>query len=731
MRPRDIWNKKTIIAYSRELIPTLAKELETGQLSTNNKPKAGVLYTQKFGMYWWLVRLIPDFGSIYLRWHMVMNAVIHKAALDYNFETGFREKNELTDTELTLFWQEIQKIDSGTENWKQHYLAWLLVWVTSVRPGSFTTCYGYEKGSTISSTGAVRLTDETLRWKDVRFFRYQGTIAFKITFRFVKGHRDPHRNKVVEGTRTFTIFAVNGDRYNLDLAMVMTSWAFSRGLFKCQTIEELYQGQEFWVPRNESMNENPVFLKVDNGGMIIPNAAMHERSLNPKLQEMCSRVGLYSRNTIYSLRRTAIIETRRTEGTETAQELAMHQMQGRAVYSYDHAVLEDFDIANARNQKGRMERDDIRHMFSQSVIKRYIPDAIAGGDAAEIDDPTPTAISADDMQKALGKEATVLAHQNPDFVEKEDAVRAAFAAGKDVLLILGVSEMDIENAIHLRTHLGRLAADGDASAKDALASYESADAARHNALRRARYDALHTTKHSRLEQAKANAKVISYQSTRSTGGPGKIGEAEKEQMGGFADVNALSNSANRYVQALEGLDDSEAAAEALVDEDDDITPEQRLQEDQDHGRTAPTQWKQADDVDHDEVTIQPVNNEDGNELPTQIGRINFHKAFIGLMDSQNSELYCIQCKLDGTVPSAKKENTYSYSQLNKHLKSDFHSRRQQITRAFNIDKDEKGRCPCPCCPDNDDDDEEEEAQTYNIKSFFAHMQSDHGDMMDF
>lgn len=163
MKPREIWNKKTIITYSRELIPVLAKELDTGKLSTNKKPKAGALYTQKFGMYWWLVRMIPDFHTIYQRWHLVINAVIHKAALDYNFETGFREKNELTDVELTLFWQHLQKIEIGTENWKQHYLAWILMWVTSVRPGSFTVCYGYEKGSTSSSTGNIRSIDETLR----------------------------------------------------------------------------------------------------------------------------------------------------------------------------------------------------------------------------------------------------------------------------------------------------------------------------------------------------------------------------------------------------------------------------------------------------------------------------------------------------------------------------------------------------------------------------------------
>lgn len=123
---------------------------------------------------------------------------------------------------------------------------------------------------------------------------------------------------MVEGTRVFTIFLVKGNRYHLDLAMLMVSWAFSRGLFKCETIEELYNGEEFWVPLDDSKIDLPVFLKVDNAGMVIADTPMHERSLNPKLQDMCQRIGLYARNTVYSLRRTAIIETRRTEGTEVA-----------------------------------------------------------------------------------------------------------------------------------------------------------------------------------------------------------------------------------------------------------------------------------------------------------------------------------------------------------------------------------------------------------------------------
>jgi hypothetical protein len=726
MKPRDIWSKKTIIMYSREFMPCLAKELETGMLSTNKKPKAGALYTQKFGMYWWLVRMIPDFHTIYLQWHTVMNAVIHKAAMDYNFETSFREKNELTDVELTMFWQHIESLETGTDNWKQHYLTWLLVWVTSARPGSFTVCYGYEKGTKISSTGKLRDTDETLRWKDVQFFRHEGAVGFKITFRFMKNHRDPHRNKVINATRVFTIFPVKSNRYHLDLAMIMTSWAFSRGVFKCETIEELYNGSDFWIPLNNSKQDLPVFLKVDNAGMVIAGAAMHERSLNPKLQDICQRIGLYARNTLYSLRRTAIIETRRSAGTEQAQELAAHKMQGVAVYSYDHLILEDFDISNARNNKGTIDRAGIRQMFSQAVIKRYSPDTGAT-DEAPANDTDLTLSTPETMQKALTRESSLRAQRDPTFVESDDALRAAFAAGKEILLGLDeeITEYDVRNSRQIRDQLS-LHAD-KATVKTALANCEAADAERHNVLRRARLSAMKAIKLERLAEAQANAKVISHSSKGVTGGPGSIPQAQKEMMGNWADVPSLTDSARQQIQAIEGLDDSETAADAIADEDDDISEVQRQEEEQDHGRHAPSNWVQPEDVDHDEVAIQPVNEEEEGETPTQIGRINFHKEFMGLLDTQKSALYCIQCKLDGTVTYRKKGETYSSSELTKHLKSGFHSRRQQVTRIFNIDKNDKDRCECYCCPDAEDGSKK---KMYVLKDFLSHMDSEHEVMMN-
>ena len=48
-----------------------------------NKPKAGVLYQYKEALYWWIIRYIPDFASIFVQWQNMANAAIHKAATSY------------------------------------------------------------------------------------------------------------------------------------------------------------------------------------------------------------------------------------------------------------------------------------------------------------------------------------------------------------------------------------------------------------------------------------------------------------------------------------------------------------------------------------------------------------------------------------------------------------------------------------------------------------------------
>jgi hypothetical protein len=84
---------------------------------------------------------------------------------------------------------------------------------------------------------------------------------------------------------------------------------------------------------------------------------------------------------------------------------------------------------------------------------------------------------------------------------------------------------------------------------------------------------------------------------------------------------------------------------------------------------------------------------------------------------------CTLSKLDRSVSYQKKDTTYTHAELNKHLKSDFHSRREQALRLFNIDKNDEGKCRCPCCGDD--------ATEYDGKAFISHMEEYHKQVMEF
>jgi hypothetical protein len=98
---------------------------------------------------------------------------------------------------------------------------------------------------------------------------------------------------------------------------------------------------------------------------------MKESSLNPKLREICDLVGLFERNTMYSFRRTALVESRRTSGTEFAREVANHTVDGDSIWAYDHDSLEDFDMTNFRlKNDSSVSRESLRQRFSQAETRR-------------------------------------------------------------------------------------------------------------------------------------------------------------------------------------------------------------------------------------------------------------------------------------------------------------------------------------------------------------------------
>ena len=305
-------------------------------------------------------------------------AAIHKVALEEDFETGWREENYLTDAELNLFWDQLSKKPmANVENWKQHFVAWLLVWVTSSRPSSFTPAYGYEAGSSVA-TGIYRNMAYTLRWRDLSFVRVPESEgdgnAVKEIWRHQKGFRVPHKQQQTSGNQKFNIMPLKDNTYHLYLALLRVSLAFSRGLFHYETLYELFNGTELNIQQVDEAADRAVFLASNQSDTLNRTEPMHEKALNAKLREMCDLVGLFRRNTIYGFRRGAIVDSRRKSGTESAKTFAGHAHSGDTIRVYDEDSLADEDIANIRHGSEATSQQAMRKMFSQATTKHVVVD---------------------------------------------------------------------------------------------------------------------------------------------------------------------------------------------------------------------------------------------------------------------------------------------------------------------------------------------------------------------
>jgi hypothetical protein len=145
-------------------------------------------------------------------------------AVEQSLSTNCREKNELGEFELGLMFAEVISIQYGVLNTKQHYAAWVVSYITSARPGSITVGTGYHKGAPLggamSANMPTRTESLTLRWADVRFEKFEQEYCCIVTFRFLKGHQDPHRDSSVPSEREF-FFAPKQGRLHLDLSALL------------------------------------------------------------------------------------------------------------------------------------------------------------------------------------------------------------------------------------------------------------------------------------------------------------------------------------------------------------------------------------------------------------------------------------------------------------------------------------------------------------------------------
>lgn len=217
---------------------------------------------------------------------------------------------------------------------------------TGVRPGSITVCLGCGKGASPGAGLPKRLQDETLRWENIEFVNLPEMsegLAVIVTFRYLKDKRDPNARKTVERQKKFTFLPTKGARYELGAAAILTALAFDRGLFDFASAEELYDCDQFYIPKISSVDKQAFLVAGTQSGTLQYDKLMREAALNPVLQDTCISVGLTERSSCCCFRRAAIARVRRGEGTKFSSEFAHQKPNSSAVFSYDVWVMGDVD----------------------------------------------------------------------------------------------------------------------------------------------------------------------------------------------------------------------------------------------------------------------------------------------------------------------------------------------------------------------------------------------------
>lgn len=186
--------------------------------------QASTLYGHKYALQFWIDTHTPNFSSIEREYRIRVLRHIRMVAVEQDLSTQYREKNELGEFELGLLFAEVMSLQEGALNTKQHYIVWVLSYITSARPGSITVGKGYHKGAplggAISATMPTRAKSHTLRWSDLKFEKFDQEYCCVVTFLYLKGSNDPHNQSNEQGTRRF-FFAPKQERLQLDLSALL------------------------------------------------------------------------------------------------------------------------------------------------------------------------------------------------------------------------------------------------------------------------------------------------------------------------------------------------------------------------------------------------------------------------------------------------------------------------------------------------------------------------------
>lgn len=113
-------------------------------------------------------------------------------------------------------------------------------------------------------------------------------------------------------------------------------------------------------------------------------------------------------------------------------------------------------------------------------------------------------------------------------------------------------------------------------------------------------------------------------------------------------------------------------------------------------------------------TVQLLTRSQNRKLAAEVSATIDAKLLV----VQQFNLKCLHCRLDASVPPQQRAKVYTRSKLDKHLRSHFHDRREQIKRLFRLDKNDVGTFKCPCCS-------ADHPKYWREEECLAHMEAEH------
>jgi uncharacterized C2H2 Zn-finger protein len=167
----------------------------------------------------------------------------------------------------------------------------------------------------------------------------------------------------------------------------------------------------------------------------------------------------------------------------------------------------------------------------------------------------------------------------------------------------------------------------------------------------------------------------------------------------------------KFTKELEDAIESESEQEfdGMEQVDEEI-----LEMNDPNSRQQPVAWSALPE----DVVIQTDRD---NDVVTPEQRTKFLRDFIVLEDQGDIGMIpCLRCIDDISCNEDSKQRTWKLCNLERHLNGDFHDRRRQLGRIYNIDRKNHEEIYCPICEDR---------ITKQNHAFIRHIKKSHAERL--